>query len=280
MLKRGLTLIIVCLLLINTYGQDNKSVHQKVYNLNYKLEIPLTIGLMATSFGGFIMLNEKPTLDSTQIFALNKNNVWAFDRIALEQNYSSSARKNAISASDWGIGAAILLPAFLFLDKKIRKDWFDILFLFVETQTISFNMYAYGGPLFVNRIRPFVYYSEAPMTEKMDKGASDAFFSGHTSWTATASFFMVKVYSDYHPELGAMKWLLYGAALIPPAFVGYYRYKALKHFPSDIIVGTAIGAAVGILVPHLHKINRKGNKSVSLLPYAGEYSGLALKVKF
>lgn len=91
---------------------------------------------------------------------------------------------------------------------------------------------------------------------------------------------MAKVFSDYNPQLGAKKWLLFGAALIPPAFVGYYRYKALKHFPTDIIVGTAIGAAVGILVPHLHKINRKNNKAVSLLPYTGEYSGLALRYTF
>lgn len=279
-MKRGFLFIMVCLVFASTFGQNSKPDTSKVYNLNYKFEIPLTIGLMATSFGGFIILNEKPTLTDIQITSLNKNNVWAFDRIALEQNYSSNTRKNALSISDWGIGVAVMLPAFLFLDKKIRKDWFDILFLFVETQTISFNFYAYGGPMFVNRIRPFVYYSEAPMTEKQDKGASDSFFSGHTSWTATASFFMAKVFSDYNPQLGAKKWLLFGAALIPPAFVGYYRYKGLKHFPTDIIIGTAIGATIGVLVPHFHKINRKNDKSISLHPYAGEYSGLALKVTF
>jgi len=29
------------------------------------------------------------------------------------------------------------------------------------------------------------------------------------------------------------------------------------HFPSDIIVGTVVGAAVGILIPHLRKITKK-----------------------
>ena len=280
MLKIGHTLIIVCLIFNYVFCQNTKSAHNKVYNLNYKLEIPLTIGLMATSYGGFLILNEKPALKEFQIFSLNKKNVWAFDRKALEQNYSSNSRKNALLVSDWGIGVAIMLPAFLLLDKKIRRDWFELLFLFIETQTISFNAYAFGGPMFTNRIRPFVYYPKAPMSEKLGKGAADSFFSGHTSWTATASFFMAKVYSDYHPELGAKKFLLFGAAFLPPAFVGYYRYKALKHFPTDVIAGTIIGAAVGILVPHLHKINSKSNNSLSLLPYTGEYSGLALKLTF
>jgi membrane-associated phospholipid phosphatase len=42
------------------------------------------------------------------------------------------------------------------------------------------------------------------------------------------------------------------AALIP-AITGLCRYGAGKHFFTDILVGYAIGSAVGILVPQLHK---------------------------
>jgi len=96
---------------------------------------------------------------------------------------------------------------------------------------------------------------------------------------AGASFFMAKVYSDYHPELGTKKWILYGAALLPPTIVGYYRYKGLMHFPTDILLGTAIGATVGILVPHLHKVARK-NKDLSIIPFTGGYFGIAVSLKF
>ncbi len=72
MLKIGHTLIIVCLIFNHVFCQNTKSAHNKVYNLNYKLEIPLTIGLMATSYGGFLILNEKPALKEFQIFSLNK----------------------------------------------------------------------------------------------------------------------------------------------------------------------------------------------------------------
>ena len=36
-------------------------------------------------------------------------------------------------------------------------------------------------------------------------------------------------------------------------FAGWLRVKALAHFPSDVLIGTAIGAAFGILVPESHR---------------------------
>ena len=87
---------------------------------------------------------------------------------------------------------------------------------------------------------------------------------------------MAKVYSDYHPELGNKKYWLYGAALIPPLIVGYYRIKAMRHFPTDVITGLAVGAAVGILVPHLHR-TKKRTKDFSFIPFVGDYSGMKIK---
>ena len=278
-MKRALLFILTCFVLINTYGQNGKSEHEKVYRLNYKVEIPVTIGLFAANYYELSLLDHKTTLSINQINSLNKNNVWAFDRRALEQNYSYSSREKALTVSDWGMNISIFLPTLLIFDKKIRKDWYDILLLYLETQSIGANIYMFTGPLFTKRIRPFVYYSEIPIEDKLETGTTDSFFSGHTTLTATASFFMAKVISDYHPELGAKKWLLYAAAMIPPTFVGYHRYRGFKHFPTDIAIGTMVGAAVGILIPHFHKINKRNN-NISLVPFAGEYSGLAFKMKF
>ena len=105
----------------------------------------------------------------------------------------------------------------------------------------------------------------------------NSFFSGHALVTSTASFFMAKVICDFHPELGAKKWLIYGAALIPPAFVGYFRVRALRHFPTDTIAATAIGATVGFLIPHFHK--KKKDKGFSIDTNL-EGNGLALKYRF
>jgi membrane-associated phospholipid phosphatase len=98
--------------------------------------------------------------------------------------------------------------------------------------------------------------------------------------TAGASFFIAKVLNDYHPEWGSKRWLLFTGALIPPALVGYWRYRGLLHFPTDILIGTAVGAVTGTLTPHLHKITRKIKKDLSIVPFTGPYSGLVFTMRF
>lgn len=112
---------------------------------------------------------------------------------------------------------------------------------------------------------------------KLGGGAQDSFFSGHTLWTASVSFFTAKVYSDYHPELGNKKYWYFAASHILPAFVGFSRYKASKHFPTDILTGLTTGAATGILVPHLHKVKRK---NIAFATFFGGYNGIAFSIKF
>ena len=277
-MARGTLLILFSLLFLSSVAQEKKPERKKVYKLNYKVEIPVTVALFGINYYGFTRLRQKPSLDSIQINSLDKNNVWAFDRRALEQ--TTSQRANAQEVSDWGLNISLLLPALLFIDKDIRKSWFDIVLLYFETQAITSNLYTWAGPMFTKRIRPFVYYDDIPMDERMGTGTTDAFFSGHVAWTAGASFFTAKVLCDYHPEWGGKRWWIYAAALVPPVFVGYHRYRALKHFPTDMMVGLTVGAAVGILNPHLHKIRANKKNNISIAPFAGGYSGLAFRMTF
>ena len=276
---KKLFFLLICILMFSVvFGQKTKKKRGKIYKMNYYVDVPVTAGLFVTYYFGLRSLQYKDKLDSEQISALNKSDVWWFDRQALYQDVSNM--DNARNISDWGLRISGVMPFLLLIDRKIRQDWYDIILLYLETQAVAQNAYLLGGPLFTKRIRPFVYYDELPLEAKTDHGTTDSWFSGHTSTTSTAFFFMAKVLSDYHPELGGKKWLLYGAALIPPAIVGIYRVKALKHFPTDVIIGTAVGAAVGILIPHLHKVTKKMNKDLSIVPFAGGYSGLALSLKF
>lgn len=267
----------MCLLVIQTNGQDTIPVRKKVYKLNYKVEVPATVGLYAINYYGFTLIRKKPTLEADQINSLDRNDVWIFDRRALMQ--TTSQRENAQEVSDWGLNISLFLPVLLFIDKDIRKSWFDIALLYLETQSINANLYTWAGPMLTRRIRPFVYYEDVTMDEKMEAGTTDSFFSGHVTWTAGASFFTAKVLSDYHPEWGAKRLWLYAAALVPPVFVGYHRYRALKHFPTDMMLGLTVGAAVGILNPHLHKIRGNKKNTISIAPFAGGYTGLAVRMK-
>lgn len=255
-------------------GQDNNK--GSVYKINRKTEIPVTLGLFGASFLGFEYLRNKPVLEYDEVINLDANDIWWFDRPATKQDVSF--RKKAHDISDFFLNSSVFLPSLLALDNTIRKDWLDLLILYTESHAINTDFYLLNAS-FILRTRPFVYNHDVPMEEKLATETRNSFFSGHVSTSATASFFMAKVYSDYHPDLGNKKYWLYAAAVIPPSIVGYYRFKAMKHFPTDILTGLAVGATAGILIPELHRI-KKIDSGLTLVPFTGKFSGLKMSYVF
>ena len=175
--------MISILIIAQTYGQDSANAPKKVYNIKYKVDIPVTIGLWGLNVFGLYHLSQKPTLDSLEVNSLNKNDVWKFDRRVFYQ--SAPAPDQIYTISDIGLWTSFFLPALLFIDKDIRKDWLDITILYFETQAINYNLYVWGGPVFTKRVRPLVYYEETSWDYKLGKGTTDSFFSGHVSMTAS-----------------------------------------------------------------------------------------------
>lgn len=274
-MKRILFILLLTTMVSSLLTGQKDSLAHKVYHLNNSVDIPITILTSATAFGGFIYVDKKSPLDSLTIIGLNANDINRFDRSATWQDAEFAPVSRSIS--DVTLAVSSLLPFFLFLDEKIRKDWGDLLLLYLETQAIVGNLYSWGSVAWVDRIRPLVYNEDVPWDEKVDKRTRNSFYSGHTSMATSASFFTAKVYCDYHPELGNRKFLVYSLALIPSLGTAFFRYKGLKHFPSDVLTGMAVGATVGILNPHIHK---KMNSNLVIAPFAGKVNGLALSYKF
>ena len=128
------------------------------------------------------------------------------------------------------------------------------------------------------RTRPFAYGTAAPIDELTSPHARLSFFSGHTCFAATASFFAARVFADMHPDSKARSWVWASAAAIP-AGVATMRILAGKHFLSDVLTGYAVGAAVGILVPTLHRTNAA--KRISMGPlYLPGGGGFQAEMRF
>ena len=232
----------------------------KHYKVNYFVSGAIIAGGLATDYFAIDRIKNKAAITDEEIAALNPNLLNSIDQWALRQDPTQYQKYATIS--DYAqIPIFVLLPATLAFDKKIRKDWLDILFMYIEGHTITFTFYNYSwlGPTFQNRYRPMTYYDQIKLIDRESGNNRNSFYSGHTASVAFTSFFVAKVFCDYHPEFSwGTKFLLYTAALIPPLIEGYFRVKALAHFPSDDMVGLSLGAALGIIIPELHKIHYKG----------------------
>jgi len=244
------------------------------YHVNYWVTGGI-IGVGAvTNYLGVAHIGSKAAVSTAELQALDKNQVSRFDRWALNLNPT-----NIDGFEDWSnrtLTAIVLLPSVLLLDRQIRRDWLDMLLIYMESISITNNIYEWSfiGPSFQNKIRPVAYYPQLPASRTQVGTVRNSFYSGHVASAATATFLMAKMYSDYHPEIGDAKYLLYAAAAVPPLIEGYLRVRALRHFPSDVMVGLGVGAFVGILIPELHRFESKG---VTLGLYsAPESAGLTL----
>ena len=232
------------------------------YKVNYWVTAPIIGVGLVTNYIGIPLTQNKDELTPLEIEALKREReiLNGFDSWALKQDPSQIDVFEKYS--DYTLMTGVVLPALLLFDKQIRKDWSDVLLIYLETMSITPNIYEWSflGPAFQNRIRPVAYYDQLTFDQKKAGNNRNSFYSGHVASVAASTFFMAKVFSDYHPEIGAYEYLLYAAATIPPLVLGYFRVKALKHFPSDVIVGLAVGAFCGIIIPEFHRLSEEDIK--------------------
>ena len=111
-----------------------------------------------------------------------------------------------------------------------------------------------------SRVRPFVYNKHAPLEKKLDSNVKRSFYSGHTAQSFASAVLTSKLFSDYFPN-SDWQGIVWGTSLLSASYVGYLRYLAGKHFPSDVIVGAIMGSVAGYLVPYLHKKSKNPNSN-------------------
>lgn len=218
---------------------------QHIYQLKYKTDIPIgTVGVGALT-ASYILGRKSEAPTAQQIQALNRSDIWKFDRSA---TYRWSPK--CATASDVFLYSAVVMPGLLLINKNVRQERYVSL-LYLETMALTSGVTSLVKEL-THRYRPYAYNEEVSMEKKTEKNTRLSFFSGHTSLVASSSFFMAKVYSDLNPD-ARLKPLVWTSAALLPAIVGVLRYCAGKHYPTDIIMGYATGAAIGFFVPYIHK---------------------------
>lgn len=240
---QSLTLLILMVLCLDIHGQ--------VYQFKTPLDISLGTLTIGTGTTSIIMRKKKEPLNELTINQLSIMDINRFDRSAARRNWNERINLS----SDIGMVLSMATPALLLFDKKMRQESKVIIPMWMETFALTFALTGFTKEL-VKRERPYTYNPSAPFEKKIERDATSSFFSGHTSMTATSAFFTAKVYADLNPDSRWKPAVWTGAAILPLT-VGLLRYGGGKHFFTDILTGYVVGAAIGILVPHLHRVNMR-----------------------
>lgn len=236
-------------------------VHKKagsVYKIRPAIDIPIAVVTDAYSLFGMNKIYNRESTPISDVQALRVQDINSFDR-PIAGNYDEKAKK----ASDMFFYGSMPAPLLLMLDKEIRKDGLKVGLLYLQAMGITGTLYT-SSAMIANRYRPYVYNSNVSMDTRTRGGGRNSFFAGHPALVATSTFFMAKVFSDYHPDMKG-KWALYTVAGGAAAATGLLRIKAGQHFKTDVITGVTVGTLSGILIPHFHKI-RGGDSRVTYLP--------------
>jgi hypothetical protein len=244
---------------------------QSPYSLSWKKDGSLLSVGGALGATGFILYQSVSPPSPSEVNQCLRETVNGFDRSAIF-HYSEQADRT----SDVLFGMAAVAPFLLFADKAMQDDWKTITLMYIETWSFigSTSMLSKG---LVERYRPFVHNPNAPFDKKLSSDAKMSFFSNHTTTAFASAVFLSTVYSDYNPH-SEWRSCVWAGSLLAASVVGYLRYEAGMHFPTDILVGALMGSAIGYSIPWMH---RSEINNVSVLPGAqnSEY-GFSLQIVF
>jgi membrane-associated phospholipid phosphatase len=199
-----------------------------------------------------------PTKD--EIAGLDKLTINGFDRWA-----TSFSSKPMSQVSDGLVIAALATPiALTFIDRKMRSDWFTLGVMYFETGLLATFIPSFGKGT-VTRYRPYSYNPASPDDYLYNIETKRSFFSGHATWAFASMTFLANVYSDYYPE-SEHKTTVWITTMSSATTITLLRVFSGAHFPTDILLGSAVGFGIGTLIPWLHRTGL----SVDIMPVHGD----------
>jgi len=243
---------------------DLASAPGPAYALSWQLDLPILLisGGLAASY---LVVDEVAPPFCAPV--CDRAHVNAFDRWAA--GYYNPTWQ---TVGDVTTGVTLVaLPLSLFVSESWRPALSDLVVVSEALLTSSaiqvIVSYAVGRP------RPRVYGETAPLDQRTNANAARSFFSGHVADGMAATFATAEALSRLRRPTLALVTLIVGVT--GTALIGVARVGAGGHFPSDVIIGAAVGSGVGIAIPAVHGVGMR------VAPLAGsEAHGLSLTTTF
>jgi membrane-associated phospholipid phosphatase len=236
-------------------------------------------GLIGLSFGFAMVLELIGSTGEIRPQQIAPN----FDRHSLigidRGSVTGTPDTSAGTRSTIGLGAAV---AFGFIDpvlsgfreKSVQTGLVDGM-LYAESMSLTFAL-TDMVKIAVRRPRPRAYidaeaHKNDPTYSNPNTDSALSFFSGHASLTAAVGATATYLAFTRSPHT-ARPWITLAVATGVATFVSIERVRAGDHFPTDVIAGAVAGAGIGIIVPHLHRVEELEQRRVwiGFTPASGE----------
>jgi membrane-associated phospholipid phosphatase len=231
------------------------------YQLKWDIDLPIVLVAGATA-SSFFILPEAPGVACAP--RCDRSKINRFDRPAAGLHDPTWSTVGNIATA-----TTLAVPVvFIVIDQGFVDGLNDDLVV-AEAALVSSALQV-SLSFAVSRPRPRVYGDEAPLASRSNANAARSFFSGHVANTMATSVAALRTYQRLRrPVIG---WSLFGVGLAGTALVGVSRVAAGSHFPSDVLVGAAVGAGFGLALPALHESKTR------IMPYASADQGGLLVV--
>lgn len=228
------------------------------FTLSLKTEIPIGTALLAGELFHNIYDFTAAT-DKWDGRAYDKSDVNAFDR-ALMHRYSKPFDLTGDAMMVLLPAGTVLFSSYFVYKNYATKDVFTQVAIAAETLIMAHTLPHIAKPV-VRRVRPYNYY---PGGEGKEDDWDRSFFSGHTTMAFAAATFGTYTFATWFPE-SPLRIPFAAVSYSLAALTGVSRVYAGCHFATDVLVGAAVGTAVGFLVPWLHTLCAKDTQ-ISLSP--------------
>jgi membrane-associated phospholipid phosphatase len=187
------------------------------------------------------ILRAKPAITTAELQSLDASSIPGFDRFALQ--LPAHKRERIRRNSDMVLRLMVALPALLLCQSRFRHTAVRWLPDYIWGHALTYTVYTFSplGPAFTDKYRPVVYRPEVPDVERMTGNNRNSRYSGHTGNAAFAGVFVARLLTAAAPRF---RWPILAMGLLPPLLVGSLRVRAQKHFPSDVLFATVVGAVI------------------------------------
>jgi membrane-associated phospholipid phosphatase len=183
-------------------------------------------------------------------------NLLAIDRVAITQTIDPHAGMYS-NFGQWAAYGYAVLDPILSGVRDGRSALLVDAILYAETISVT-QVVTMATKIAVRRPRPVDYANCPKGTLEGAPGCTStdlqlSFFSGHASLTGAVSATAAYLAFVRSGPRARRPWITLGVGMALTAFVSYERVRSKEHFPTDVIMGSMAGAAIGVLVPHFHR---------------------------